>query len=139
MPNILRTGTNWLQSQLMTNVSENCCWFVGQAATSAVVTNVKLVKGFADRSTELLEGISLAAGEFDWIVTASDLPTAFKPIEIGQVILWGDQWYVTAGLGSGQDCWRNSDEFGVMLRVHTKEISKPAGLTVPTGYTGREA
>ncbi len=125
MVDMLKTGIDWLAGRRNSHMVQTVTYQRGVETfpISATMTS-------ADYEVMTEDGATLHAKSIDWLVDADTLVFGFDNIqgepEIGDRILITiddvDRIYEVLDL-EGQGHFRLSDQYGKVLRIHTKEIS----------------
>ena len=123
MPNLLESGSQWLAGKLKAFAAKSVVYRRGNAdvTVSATVgrTLLKLQDGMG--------GVRMEWTDRDFLIAAADLVLAGTPVlpERGDQIreTQGSRTFVYEVMAPGQEPpWRWSDEFRVLLRIHTKQV-----------------
>jgi hypothetical protein len=117
--NTLRTGVQRLADRMKANAGESVVYTRGNDS----VTLTAVVGTTPFRQTDGAGRSTLAFSEADFLILAVDLRLAgmtVKPAR-GDKITWNGGTYEVNAPG-GEPCYRNSDQFGIRLRVHTKKV-----------------
>ena len=123
MPNLLEVGSQWLAGKLKEFASKSVLYRRGsqEVPVSATVgrTLLKLQDGFG--------GVRMEWTDRDFLIAAADLVlngTRVLPERGDQIReTLGSRTFVYEVMAPGQEPpWRWSDEFRVLLRIHTKQV-----------------
>jgi hypothetical protein len=123
MPDLLRTGSDWLADQLKQHASRPVVYWRGaqQAAVQATVgrTLLKLDDGYG--------GVRMEWTDRDFLIHAADLVLGGTPAlpERGDLIreTVGTTTFVYEVMAPGKEpAWRWSDVYRKVLRIHTKQV-----------------
>lgn len=120
MSNLLRTGMEFLQTTRKAFLADEVTYTRG----SDSITSLKATHGKTTYESTNSEGVVVGAVSDDFIVTAEDLVISGNTIEprVGDTITDGDRVFAVMNI-AGEGCWRNSDPFGLAIRIHTKQVS----------------
>lgn len=122
MPDMLKTGMEWLDEQRQAHMSQAVDYSHGGETISILATAARSTFEQRDEDGGLLRDLATK----DWIVSTADMvidSLAFEPTP-GDLITLNRQVYEVSGVG-GEPCWRWSDEYRVMMRIHTHEKRNP--------------
>lgn len=127
MPNLLKTGSDWLQSQQDAHATSPVVY--GRGAETVTV-NAIIGRTEFDAADEY--GITIRTESRDYLILAADLILDGSVVlpERGDTITEtdGDFTLVYEVLPIGnQPHWRYSDPFRKRLRIHTKLLSRTEG------------
>jgi hypothetical protein len=131
MANLLKTGSDWLQSQQDAHATSSVVYGRGAGSGADTVTvNAIIGRTEFDASDEY--GITIRTESRDYLILAADLILDGETVlpERGDTITEtdGDFTLVYEVLPIGnQPHWRYSDPFRKRLRVHTKLLSRTEG------------
>ncbi|MBX3399540.1 MAG: hypothetical protein KF873_12425 [Gemmataceae bacterium] len=123
MPDLLRTGSDWLADMLKEHASRPVVYRRGanEAAVQATVgrTLLKLDDGYG--------GVRMEWTDRDFLIHAADLVLGAVVVlpERGDVIreTAGTQTFVYEVMAPGKEpAWRWSDVYRKVLRIHTKQV-----------------
>ena len=123
MPDLLRTGSDWLADQLKTHASRSVAYRRGteEVTLQATIgrTLLKLDDGYG--------GVRMEWTDRDFLIHAADLVLAGNPTlpERGDRIreTQGGKVFVYEVMAPGKEpAWRWSDVFRKVLRVHAKQV-----------------
>lgn len=114
MPDLLKQGSDWLESQRHAHLAHEVVYTRGAQAVTLLATVGRTQFDLAD-DTGVLQRIESR----DFLVRASDL-TLGEPLA-GDRITDGAVYEVMAP-GGGEAPWRYSDPYRRTLRIHTKLV-----------------
>lgn len=123
MPDLLKTGAEWLEAQRKTHMSSPVTYSRGEASVS-----VQASIGRTIYETDRSSGISLDEQTRDYLITAADLVLDGERVEPrpGDHIVEDASpsltYEVMAPEGVEQ-AWRYSDNHRITLRIHTKLVA----------------
>ena len=113
MPDLLRQGSQWLESMRETHCSSPVEYRRPPDAVTVSATYGKTDVELADES-----GLTVRSHVWDFLILADAL--GWEP-EPGDVIVADGRRYEVMNLG-GEGCWRWSDPYRQTYRIHTKDI-----------------
>ena len=114
MGNLLEQASAWLNSQRQTHMSSRVVYCRGADQQEILVT-----RGSSRFEVQTAEGNILVVESPDFIVSRAAMD---PPPRAGDRILAGAEAFEVAPIGQ-EPCFRNSDEFGHALRIHTKKVA----------------
>lgn len=123
MPNLLKTGSDWLQARQAARCSQSVVYSRGANSVA-----VDAVIGSTTKDTVDAGGNVVVWESRDFLTAAATLVLAGAEVEPAR----GDRITETQGGAtytyevnspSGEPCWRWSDAFRVTRRIHTKLIA----------------
>ena len=115
--NLLKTGLEFLADKLKTHASETVTYRRGANSVSIQATFGKTTYQIESES-----GFHIGGEIIDFLFLTADLVigNAVTTPQAGDRIYTDRAIYEVQFIGDG--CWRYSDPFGKMIRLHTKEI-----------------
>ena len=115
---LLNIGLSTLSSKLKTHASATVTYQRGEDSVQVSATRGRTAYTVHDES-----GVEVGSGVVDFLIAAEDLviDDAVITPKIGDKIVASDATFTVLAL-PGDGCWRNSDPFGINLRIHTKEL-----------------
>lgn len=112
--NLMKTGTEWLIDQLRQHASECVIYrFIDGATVTATA-----ILGATSYEVSDEFGTLIGAKMIDFLIPASDLT---KNPSVGDRITINNDVYEVLELGN-EGCWRWSDPFKTIRRIHTKAV-----------------
>jgi len=124
--NLLEKGSAWLQEQLWSHAVTEATYKRGSDSATIDVVRAETM---AQLNTEY--GMSVDVRIADFLIKETDLVippavTATKPMRNDQIIIEvGDETVTYEVLSEGgEDLYRESDRYGNVIRVHTKELGR---------------
>ena len=113
---MLEAAAKWLRDQTLEHLSVEVsyCPKDGNSKTIRAVIGTTLFQ------TETDYGVATTTEARDFIVSTEELPDDPRR---GDVIIWHATRYEVLAPGS-EPCWRWSDGFHLVRRIHTKEIGR---------------
>jgi len=122
MPNLMETGTAWFLDQLITHASETVTYKRG-------VNSVSVSAGIAETEADTLteQGIQIQIRMNDFLIKVDDLiilAVKITPLtgdKIERTVNGKTVTYEVLKLADEKE-FRESDRFGTVFRIHTKEI-----------------
>lgn len=115
MPNIFESGVQSLIATLQSTAGAQATYSTGAATYTITVSMATSSKN--DISTK--DELHLVADERDFIVAKSQLPEV-TPEPRHTITVDGTTWQVNK-LGN-ETCWRYSDPFNALMRIHTRKL-----------------
>lgn len=112
--NLIKNGTEWLVDQLRQHASENIVY----RFTDGVTVTATAILGATSYEVSDEYGTLTGAKMIDFLIPASGLSS---PPKAGDRITVNDDVYEVLELGN-EGCWRWSDPFKTIRRVHTKAV-----------------
>lgn len=109
--NILRTGMEALRDWRTDHMSDTIEYFGQDGATSM---SARIGFSVANELDDLGDGVT-EVRSVDFVIAAG-LVTP----KIGDTIIWNGRRYRLSSK-NGEPCWRNADNHGVSIRIHTKD------------------
>ena len=113
---LLEDAAKWLEGQTRAHLSVPVLYRRGDGTEREMRAVVGTTLFQADDGY----GVVTSVESRDFIISAGDLPD--EP-EKGDAVVWAGRTYEVLA-PSGAPCWRWSDPYHVMRRVHTKETGK---------------
>jgi hypothetical protein len=113
LADLLRKGSQWLVNMMEAHCSSSVGYRRGKDTRTVNATYGKTDVELADES-----GLTINSHIWDFLIHADAL--GFDP-EPGDVIAANGRRYEVMNLG-GDGCWRWSDPYRDMYRIHTKDI-----------------
>ncbi len=114
MANLLKTGSDWLESMREAHCSSPVAYRRGVDSHDLNATY-----GQTEYEVDDGDGATINTYVVDFLVLASALP--FDEPEIGDQVVADGRVYEVLPV-SGQGCWRWSDRFSKTMRIHTKDL-----------------
>jgi hypothetical protein len=120
MSNLLKTGSDFLESQRKTFMTETVTYTRGEDSVSLAATIGKVPVESTDAN-----GFTIQSEVVDFLITAADLILDDATVlpEVGDTITYGTKIYEVMNM-PGMGHYRYSDSFGKTFRIHTKEITQ---------------
>ena len=122
MGDLLRQGSQWLAGVLSQHAASPVTYSrpaSGGGDPVALELSATLGKTDYEKSDEY--GMPVGATAIDFLVLATDFTTTFVEPRVGDRATFDGVVYEVLEL-PGQGCWRWSDGYGNLLRIHTKRI-----------------
>lgn len=124
MANVLRNGMDWLAAKLKQHAGESVVYSRGADSVAVTATLGKTLMRLDSTQTG---GSLMEWTDADFLIAAEDLILASVAVEPerGDKIRWtkGGITRVFEVLApGGEPCWRWSDEFQTVMRIHTKQV-----------------
>lgn len=119
MPDMLQDGVTWLAGKLKAYVSQSVTYSrPGSGSVVIVATPGQTMFRTGDDRVSRVEW-----SDADFIVTAADLVLASAVVvpKTGDRITWGAKVFEVQPT-NGEQVYRNHDEYGITLRIHTKRV-----------------
>ena len=119
MSNLLKTGAQWLSDMRTAHMAEQLTYKRGSSTVAIMGTPGKTDYEVADES-----GLKVGSQVTDFLIIAADLILggAVTTPQHGDQIIFGGSVYEVLNL-PGDGCWRYSDPYKIVLRIHTKQVS----------------
>jgi len=123
MGDLLRQGSQWLAGVLKQHASSPVTYSRPPADEDGEMLELEIAAtlGKTDYEKSDQYGLPVGATATDFLVSAADLAGTFGEPEVGDRIVFAGAVYEVLEL-PGQGCWRWSDGFGSLMRIHTKRI-----------------
>lgn len=123
MPNLLEFGSQWLAGKLKAFAAKPVVYRRGNSDVTVSATVGRTLLKLQDG----LGGVRMEWTDRDFLIAATDLVMNGIPVlpERGDQIreTQGSRTFVYEVMAPGQEPpWRWSDEFRVLLRIHTKQV-----------------
>ena len=123
MTNRRQQAAEWLATRLVSSSSDLVTF---TRPGNDVLADLSATIGKSDHNDIGGDGMPILATSIDFIVEAADLVLSAdgltKPTK-GDVVTWEGGTYEVRPYGESKACWRPSDSHGVLIRIHTKQLS----------------
>ncbi len=118
MSDMLAEGAAWLNSQMKAHTSSEVIYRRGASGMA-----IRATLGKTDYETKDESGVTAASQTTDFLVSAADMGALVEP-QAGDSIVFEGRAYEVTNLAS-ENCWRWSDGFRKVFRIHTRDIGVP--------------
>jgi hypothetical protein len=123
MGDLLRQGSQWLAGVLKQHASSPVTYSRPPADDEDEVLELEIAAtlGKTDYEKPDQYGLPVGATASDFLISAADFTATFGDPQVGDRVVLDGAVYEVLEL-PGQGCWRQSDGFGNVMRIHTKRI-----------------
>ncbi len=123
MGDLLRQGCQWLAGVLKQHASSPVTYSRPPADEDGETVELEIAATLGKTDYEKPDQYGLPIGDTatDFLVSAADFTGTFSEPQVGDRIVLDGAVYEVLEL-PGQGCWRWSDGFGNVMRIHTKRI-----------------
>jgi len=123
MGDLLRQGCQWLASVLKQHASSRVTYSRPPADDEGepVELEIAATLGRTDYEKSDQYGLPISATATEFLVSAADFTGTFGEPQVGDRVVFDGAVYEVLEL-PGQGCWRWTDGFGSLMRIHTKRI-----------------
>lgn len=124
MGDLLRQGSQWLAGVLKQHAASLVTYSRPPADEEDETVELEIAATLGKTDYEKLDpyGMPVGATASDFLMAAADLTGTFGEPQVGDRIVCSGAMYEVLEL-PGQGCWRWSDGFGSLIRIHTKRIA----------------